>query len=213
MLRLVLFLFLISLSVSGQSKKKLPVAPKKPKTDSAASAVLSDTIDKGELKIREARKFAVYSKRYRTRKENRAKLCVQLVNPDTVFTYCHSDSLTRNPETSKIIFEKQDGDTNYVFVYTEAFSKMPDKPECDGGRETRLYFFRWNLKTNQAISRTRLINSCLRAYTNMTKQNILEWDGISPLNIEYLKTGTSFTGFVFNPDEYKKGFQGQDTEK
>lgn len=212
MYRLTIFLLMISATFVAQTKKKA-VDPKKPATESDKPLLPTDTIDKGEVAIREARKFAVYSKRARSRTENRMKLCVQLVNPDTVFTYCSNDSLTKNPEKSKILFEKMDGDTNYVLVYTEAFSKAPDKPDCDGGRETKLYFFRWHPASNQAIVKHRIINSCMRAITDMSKQPVGDWDGTSPLTVEYHRGGTKFVTLTFDPAQYKKGMYGSDPDK
>jgi len=190
----------------GQVKKAATPAKKGVKKDSVV--YMTDTVDQNELRIRDTKEFAVYSKRGK-KADKRQKLCFQLVHHDTLFSHCINDSTVRNPETTKILFERRDGDTNYVLVFIDAFTKDPERPTCDAGKETKLFFVRWNIKSNQAIVKPRTINSCIRAITNMSKQPLDKWDGNSVLTVDYHKGGSNFLQFTFDPANYKRGFQGE----
>jgi len=179
--------------------------------DTVKPVAITDTIDERDIAIREGGQFAVYSKRVHNKKENRLKLCIQLTSPDSVLNYCMNDSLLHDPEVAKVLFQQMDGDTNYVLVFADAFTKATDKPECDSGKETKLYFVRWHTKTNKAIWKTRTISSCMRAITNMTKTSIADWDGNGPLIVNYHKGQTSFVELRFDPANYKAGFQTADS--
>jgi hypothetical protein len=174
-----------------------------------------DTIDGDELLIMEERKFTAYNKRPKTGKDRSLKFCMQLVKDTAVIRKCFNDSLTKNPETFKTIFEKQDGDTNYVLVLVDAFSKPVDKPGCDTGKETKLYFVKWNLKKNRAVWKPKTVGSCMRGVTLMSNVKIADWDQSEPLRLEYHK-GSSFYQVMFDPNNYKVGVQAvtdEGTEK
>lgn len=149
--------------------------------------------------------FAVYSKK--PKGKDRMKLCINLVSNGTVLNYCVTDSLCKSPEVSKILFEKQDGDTNYVLVYVDAYSKPADKPNCDAGKETKLFFARWNVKTNKALWKQKSVSSCMRGIDNMSKDAVAEWDKASVLSINYYRGASQFLEFKFDPANYKLGMQ------
>jgi hypothetical protein len=149
--------------------------------------------------------FAVYSKK--PKGKDRMKLCINLVSKGTVLNYCITDSICKNPEVSKILFEKQSGDTNYVLVLVDAFSKPDDKPACDAGKETKLFFARWNTTTNKATWKQKSVGSCMRGITNMTKEKIADWDNTTPLLVNYYRGNSQFVELKFDPDNYKLGFQ------
>jgi hypothetical protein len=166
-----------------------------------------DTTDR-EYQIRASRKFAVYSKKAKTKKgTSRTKLCIQLNHKDSLLNYCINDSVCHDPEFSKVLFKKEDGDTSYVLVFVDAFSKPVDKPSCDAGKETKLFFARWNYKTGKAIWNQRTISSCMKGITNMTRQSIAEWDQNFPLIVNYHRGGSSFLELTFDPNQYKHGLQ------
>lgn len=213
MQRFILFLFMVC-TLSSHAQKKAPA--KKPATDSAAAMAAPaqvDTLDPIEAKIKADRKFAVYNKQNKGKVDNKKKYCIQLVTDSAVHNWCSVDSTIKGPEITKVLFNKQVGDTNYVLVFIDAFTKVPDKVECEAGKETKLVYFRWNTRTNKSIVKIRTINSCLRAITNMTKENIVEWNGSAPLVLNYHKGGTKFVEVKFDPAQFLLGFQSTDTEK
>ncbi len=135
------------------------------------------------------------------------QLCYNLVHKDTNLLYCINDSLCKDPEVVKVLFEQQKGDTNYVLIYVDAFSKSKsDGGVCNAGKETKLSFVRWNTKTNQAKWKHKSINSCLKTITNMTKEPILDWDKTSTLTINYHR-GSSFYELKFDPQNPHLGLQ------
>ncbi|MBX3163032.1 MAG: hypothetical protein KF900_01010 [Bacteroidetes bacterium] len=198
---IIVALFAFSFA-QAQTKKPAPKAAAKTgtaqvKKDSTATA-------KEEPEIRN--EFAVYSKMPKDKKE-RIKLCINLVEGETILNYCVNDSICRSPEVSKILWQKTQGDTTYVLVYIDAFSKPVDKPACDAGHETKLYFARWNTKTNKAVWKSRLVSSCMRGIENMSKEAVNEWDGTSQLGINYYKGNSKFVTLLFSPENYKLGLQ------
>jgi hypothetical protein len=213
MQRFILFIFMVC-ALSSHAQKKAPV--NKPVADSSAAIAAPapvDTLDPTEAKIKADRKFAVYNKQNKGKVDNKKKYCIQLVTDSAVHNWCSVDSTIKGPETTKVLFSKLVGDTNYVLVFIDAFTKVPDKVECEAGKETKLVYFRWNTRTNKSIAKIRTINSCLRAITNMTKENIAEWDGSAPLVLNYHKGGTKFVEVKFDPAQFLLGFQSTDTEK
>src|SRR5687768_10625251 len=131
MYRLLIVILLATANCYAQTKKPAPKGkPQQTAKDSVAAAP-ADTVDSKELKIKEAGTFAVYSKKPQFSKDKRMKLCIQLVHQDTLLNYCMNDSVCKDPEISKVLFEQLKGDTNYVLVYIDAFSKPRDKPACD----------------------------------------------------------------------------------
>jgi len=200
---LILALFVASLA-TAQNKKPLPKNTK--------TTAVKDTLKKDSASIvKEApapfpKEFAVYTKRSKLKTE-KMKLCINLVCPDTIFNYCINDSLCRDPEVSKILWEKKQSDTTYVLVYVRAFSKPDDKPACDAGKEVKLFFVRWNPQTNKAIVKIKNIESCMRGITNMTKESIDSWDTTSPLIFKYHKGAQNYVELKFDPQNYLMGLQ------
>ena len=135
------------------------------------------------------------------------KLCVNLVSSGTIFNYCINDSICRDPEVSKILFETKQGDSTYVLVYVRAFSKPDDKPACDAGKEVKLFFVRWNTVTNKALVKIKTVESCMRGITNMTKESLDEWDKTSPFIFKYHKGAQNFIDLKFDPQNFLLGLQ------
>lgn len=161
-----------------------------------------------EAEYRLPREFMVYTKKPK-KKTDRTKLCFNLVSRDTVLNYCMNDSICKDPEVSKILFESQKGDTTYVLIYVDAFSKIGDDyPQCNAGKETKLVFVRWNTKTNKAKWKQKTICSCVRHIVNMTKEPILNWDRSKVLVASYYISGTDFPEIKFDPSRPELGFQG-----
>lgn len=201
--KLLICLLFFAFTVSAQTK---PVAKKPGDKKTAAK---KDTVKKEEPKVVEMkipRTFMVYTRKMKGQK---TKLCVNLVSKDTVLNYCIPDSITKDPEVYKIIFEERKGDTTYVLVYVDGFSKPDagqDDGRCGAGHETKLFFTRWNTKTNQAKWQNKTITSCLRGTTNMTKEPIDDWDKASVLTINYHRAST-FTELKFDPQHPELGLQ------
>lgn len=146
---------------------------------------------------------------------DKMQLCYNLVYKDTNLKFCVNDSICKDPEVTKVLFEQVKGDTNYVLVYVDAFTKSKtDKGAlCGSGHEIKLTMVRWNIKTNQAKWKNKVINSCYRTITNMTKTPIVDWDKSSVLTISYHK-GSDFIDVTFDPAAPEKGLQSnQDNEK
>lgn len=135
---------------------------------------------------------------------DKMKLCINLTNKDTNLLYCVVDSVMKDPEFAKVMFEKQAGDSTYVLLYVYAFSKQGGN--CNGEKEARLYFVRWNTFEGRAVWRNKYINSCAKTITNMTKTPIEEWDGKSKLVVEYHR-GQNFYEIAFDPARPELGIQ------
>jgi len=211
----IITLIFIFCAVGLSAQKKAPAKKPEAVVDSSALSTKNpaDTLDPIEAKIKESKKFAVYNKRNSGKIDNQKKYCIQLVSDSAIHTYCSMDSTVKNPEITKVLFNKQVGDTNYVLVFIDGFTKVPEKIECVAGKETKLVYFRWNTKTNKSIVKIRTINSCLKAITNMTKDNIADWDGASILTVNYHRGGVKFVEVKFDPAQFLLGFQSTDTEK
>ena len=160
---LIVTLFLVSFA---QAQTKKPAQTNKSKAVKDSVKVDSASVVKEE-EITIPREFKVYSKKPKAKTE-RMKLCLNLVSADTVLNYCINDSICKDPEVSKIVFEQKQGDSTYVLVYVRAFSKPIDKPACDAGKEVKLFFVRWNTKTNKAIVKQKTIeyNDIIKIYNN-----------------------------------------------
>lgn len=135
---------------------------------------------------------------------DKMQLCINIVSKDTNLTRCINDSTTKFPEYAKVMFNTQKGDSVYQLIYVYAFSKLGGS--CNGEKEAKLFFVRWHPKMNQAIWRTRLINSCAKTVTNMSKTPIEEWDGKSKLVVEYHR-GSNFNEIAFDPEHPELGLQ------
>ncbi|MDI1355471.1 MAG: hypothetical protein PSX36_11155 [bacterium] len=187
----------------AQTKKSAPKdAPVIPQADPLKTDSLVEE-EEADLVIRD---FKVYTKRSKSKKE-KMKLCLNLVSGDSILNYCINDSLLRDPEFTKVLFQERSADSTYMLVYVSAFSKAPDKPECTAGKETKLFFVRWNTQTGKAIVKQRSIESCMRGITNMTIDPILNWAGQSTLVVSYHKGGTTFSELRFDPQNYRLGLQ------
>jgi hypothetical protein len=153
------------------------------------------------------RVFMVYTKKPKQKTE-RTKLCFNLISADTVLNYCINDSICKDPETSKILFNSKVGDTTFVLVFVDAFTKAGDgNPRCDAGKETKLVFFRWNTKTNKVKFKQKVISSCTRNIVNMTKEPITDWNGTGVLEVNYYKGGSGFPVVKFDPNQVQLGLQ------
>jgi hypothetical protein len=205
---IVLFLPLVLIGQTRTpAKKTTKSGGKAPAKDTlvATQTEPSDTLDPRDTLIRSRKQFAVYSKRGRG-KDKRLKLCMQLTGPN-VLNYCINDSTTRDPEMVKELWRTTEGDSTFVLLYVDAFTKGPIDKLCDSGHETKIMFFRWNHQTNKAILKQKTIASCIKAITNMTKGfDPKTYDGSSPLVFEYNK-GVSFLEVKFEPSNYKAGLQ------
>lgn len=204
MYRLLFITLFIASFASAQNKKPL--------TKKSAAVAKTDSLKKDsvaeEKEMPIPKEFAVYTKRTKDKKgRDRLKLCVNLVKGDSILNYCVFDSICKDPEISKIMFEKQVADSNYVLVHVQAFSKPVDKPSCDAGKETKLLFVRWNVKTNQAHIQTKIVESCMRGITRMTNEPIEDWDASGALSVRYHLGGTNFVESTFDPQNFLSGIQ------
>ena len=204
---LLLILLVMPLVFFGQTKTPAKKGAKVPPRDTLATVQRSpsDTLDPRDTLIQAGGQFAVYSKRGRG-KDRRLKLCVQLTGVN-ILNHCINDSITRDPETVTELWRTDEGDSTFVLLYVDAFTKGDFGKLCDGGHETKLMFFRWNYITNKAILKQRTIASCVKAITNMSKGvDLNAWDAKSPLVFEYHK-GSAFLEVKFDPANYKAGLQ------
>lgn len=192
-------------AVRTQPGAKKPVKGVKPAAEDTVWKNPADTIDWNDYDVKFERRFTVYTKR-QGGKDKRLRLCVNIPR-DTMLNYCYVDSLCRDPERFKILFEKRDADTTYILLFVEAFSKPADKPACDGGRETKLMFFRWSMSANKAIVRQRNIISCMRGIEAMGHTSAYDWNGEEPLVVDYFRPGKNFVTVKFDPANYKLGLQ------
>jgi hypothetical protein len=135
------------------------------------------------------------------------QLCMNIVSKDTNLVYCVNDSICKDPEVAKVLFEKQVGDTMFVLIYLDAFSKSKsDGGVCNAGHESKLFFARWNVKTNQAIWKFKNVSSCLKGITNMTKEPIVNWNKSDVLVVKYHR-GSVFYEVKFDPQRPDLGLQ------
>jgi hypothetical protein len=202
MYKIIPLFLLLSFFAGAQSKKTGQKKPNETVQDTVVPDTIAQAIEEDPL----PNEFKVYTKKPR-KKGDRLKMCLNLVNGDSIFNYCMNDSIMRDPEVSKILFEQKNGDSTYVLVYVEAFSKPKDKVSCDAGRERKLFFVRLNTKTNKAIVKQKYYESCMKNITNMTKDPVANWDGSSVLLVSYYRGGVNFVEFTFDPKQYLLGFQ------
>ena len=208
-MRSFLFIFLLMpLLYFGQTKtppKKGGKAPAKKDSLAQAPVVPGDTLDPRDTAIQAGGQFAVYNKRGRG-KDRRLKLCVQLTGVN-ILNYCINDTVTREPENVAELWRTEEGDSTFVLLWVDAYTKGDFGKLCDGGHETKLMFFRWNHVTNKAILKQRTIASCVKAIDNMSKSvDVSAWDTKSPLVLAYHKGG-AFNEVKFDPANFKLGLQ------
>lgn len=187
--------------IDPMTGKKIVFKDRKRKNDSLRANL------RAQLK-KEKMVFSVKTKHPRPKSTDKTQLCFNIVSKDTNLVYCANDSICKDPEVSKILFEKAKGDTTYMLIYVDAFSKSKsDAGLCNGGKETKLFFTKWNTKTNQAKWKQKTIASCLKGVTNMTKGSIVDWDKTSPLLISFNR-GPNFYDITFDPEHPELGLQG-----
>lgn len=207
MYRLLILAIFFASFANAQTKKPAPQTKKPAAVKDSVKPVA--TIDTAAIRAAESatpKEFAVYTKRSKIKGE-KVKLCINLVSGSTIFNHCINDSLTKDPEVSKILFEKKQGDSTYVLVYVRAFSKPADKPACDAGKEVKLFFVRWNTTTNKAVVKIKTVESCMKAITDMSTESVDDWDRSSPIVWKYHKGAQNFVELKFDPQNYLLGFQ------
>ncbi|MCW3075514.1 MAG: hypothetical protein JWO32_123 [Bacteroidetes bacterium] len=157
--------------------------------------------------------FYVKTKHARPKSTDKVQLCINIANKDTNLLYCVNDSICKDPEVSKVLFQESKGDTTYVLIYVDAFSKSKsDGGLCNAGKETKLFFARWNTKTNQAKWKQKTIASCIKGVTNMTKEPVADWNKSGILTVSYHR-GSNFYDIKFDPQHPELGMQsGKDSE-
>jgi len=210
MYKIILFIFVICYAGLANAQNKKAPSGKKDLPEKAAAIAQTDSLKKDSVKFEEPpvpREFLVYTKKPRAKE--RMKLCINLVSEENVLNYCMNDSLCKDPEVSKILFQQKQGDTLYVLILIDAFTKVNqgnDDGRCDAGKETKLVFARWHTKSNVAKWKQKNVASCSRGITNMTKEPIANWDGASILTLNYHR-GSTFYEIKFDPQQYQLGFQ------
>jgi hypothetical protein len=198
----------VPFSFFGQTKtspKKGGKTPVKKDTLAQVPVTPADTLDPRDTTIQASGQFAVYNKRGRG-KDRRLKLCIQLTGVN-ILNYCINDSIIRDPETVTELWRTEEGDSTFVLLWVDAFTKGDFGKLCDGGHETKLMFFRWNHITNKAVFRQKTIASCVKAIDNMSKGvDVNAWDTKSPLVLEYHKAA-AFNEVKFDPANFRLGLQ------
>lgn len=186
--------------MDGLTGKMVFHKDRKIKNDSARAAL------RAQLK-KEQLTFRAYTKRPNSKKPaEKMQFCINITAKDTFLLYCVNDTIMKDPEVSKVLWEKSIGDSTYMLIYIDAFTKSSyNGGACNGGKETKLYFVRWAPK-GKAIWKQKTISSCMKTITNMTKTPILEWDKQSPLLVSYHK-GSNFIDVTFDPEKPLLGFQ------
>ena len=160
-----------------------------------------------EKYFREHAEFGVYTKPASSIYK-RTRLCVQLAENGKTHLFSIHDSLCINPEKSKVLFQKMEGDTVFCLIVIDAFSKASDNPFCDAGKETKVVYARWSTKTNKSKFKQRTVSSCLRGITNLTTTDLFKWNPDSgPLELNYHKGGDLYIQVIFNPKDFHIGFQ------
>ena len=204
MYKFVIIALMMFVSFANAQTKKT----KKPKVETIeVDSLASDSTKLAIKELKIPRQFLVYTKKAKNNTE-RIKLCFNLITSDTVLNYCMNDSICRDPEVFKLLFQEKKADTVYVLIYVDAFSKpLTNNPKCESGKETKLFFVRWNTKTNKSIWKQRTISSCMKGITDMTKDPIEDWDKTSPLVLNYYKGGDDFIEITFDPKKVDLGFQ------
>ncbi len=190
--------------IDGLTGKRIYYKDRKKRNDSIRAAL------RAEIK-REQMKFKVYSK-YNKKDKSKIELCINITAKDTFYTYCTKDTICKDPEVSKILYQKTIADTVYMLIYVDAYTKSSYRGgACNGGHETKLFFVRWNAPKGAAIWKQRTISSCIKTITNMTSTKIPDWDGQSVLEVSYHK-GSSFYNLKFDPNNPKAGIQSDKSD-
>lgn len=199
----LIFLFGFTLLVNAQAKK----APAKAGAKPAATPTVA-AIDSAQFKEQDPpapADFAVYTIRYKYKKPG-MKLCLNLVSNGNKMNYSYADSLVRDPEKTKVLFQQTEGDSVYTLVYVAAFTKDPDLPQCSAGKEVKLFFVRWSTKDGKGIVKQKYVESCYKTITRLGDLVIEDWAGTEPLKVTYNR-GTYFYDVTFDPANFKMGLQ------
>ncbi|MEI8137235.1 MAG: hypothetical protein WCH21_07925 [Bacteroidota bacterium] len=194
----------LEIEIDAMTGKKVFFKERKLRNDSLRNAL---RIEQKKAKMSFWVKTVYPNPKIKSAVPQQIQLCINIVNKDTSLTYCVNDSICKDPELKKLLFEKTVGDTTYMLIFAQAFTKSKsDDGLCNSGKETKLFFVRWNPKTNVAKWKTKYINSCVKTITNMTKEKITAWDKTSVLNISYHK-GSTFHEIKFDPAQPHLGLQ------
>jgi hypothetical protein len=198
--------FIVTSTFFVEAQTKKPNQKKTGAKTEKKDSVKPDVNIPSYQEIKVPRSFFVYTKRPKT-KADQMQLCINLMYKDSALYQCFNDSICKDPHTTKILFEQLKGDTNYVLVLVDAFTNMKSDPgKCSAGKETKLFFVRWNVKDNKAKWKQKTINSCYKTVTDMTKEPIADWDKTSVLTINYHK-GPGFYEVKFDPQNAHLGLQ------
>jgi len=201
----------LELTIDPMTGKKVFHKDVKRKNDSLRAALRKSIRDKIRAEVGS---FWVRTKYPAKGKTGPIQLCINIVSKDTNLVHCMNDSLVLEPEVSKVLYEKKVGDSTYMLIFIEAYSKSKsDNGLCNAGRETKLFFTRWNTKTNSAKWKSKNIRSCLKGITLMTKEPLVDWDKTSTLYVKYHRADF-FYEIKFDPQFPQLGLQTvKDEEK
>ena len=197
----LVFFFTLSLSFTAQTKKPATKAKAAPEPTLA----VIDSAQFNEQDPPAPSEFAVYTIRYKYKKPS-MKLCLNLVSNGIVMNYTYADSLIRDPEKFKVLFQQAEGDSVYSLVYVSTFTKDPELPQCNAGKESKLYFVRWSSKDKKGIVKQKYFESCYKTITRLGDAVIEDWSGAEPLKVTYNR-GTFFYDVTFDPANFKLGLQ------
>jgi hypothetical protein len=190
--------------IDAMTGKKVFYKARKIKNDSLRNAL---RLEQRKTKMSFWVKTKYPNPKIKTPQPQPIQLCINIANKDTNLTYCVNDSICKDPEVKKVLYEKAVGDTTYMLIFVQAFTKSKsDGGICNAGKETKLFFARWNTKTNTAKWKTKYINSCIKTITNMTKEKITAWDKTTVLTVSYHK-GSTFHEIKFDPEQPQLGLQ------
>ena len=190
--------------IDAMTGKKVFYKERKIKNDSLRNAL---RIEQRKTKMSFWVKTKYPNPKINTPQPQPIQLCINIANKDTSLTYCVNDSICKDPEVKKVLYEKAVGDTTYMLIFVQAFTKSKsDVGICNAGKETKLFFVRWNTKTNTAKWKIKYINSCIKTITNMTKEKITAWDKTTVLTVNYHK-GSTFHEIKFDPEQPQLGLQ------
>jgi hypothetical protein len=192
------------IEIDAMTGKKVFYKARKIKNDSLRNAL---RLEQRKTKMSFWVKTKYPNPKIKTPQPQPIQLCINIANKDTNLTYCVNDSICKDPEVKKVLYEKAVGDTTYMLIFVQAFTKSKsDDGICNAGKETKLFFVRWNTKTNIAKWKTKYINSCIKTITNMTKEKITAWDKTTVLTVNYHK-GSTFHEIKFDPEQPQLGLQ------
>lgn len=177
-------------------------------TDSAkqyTATVIAEVLSPIEKYYKEHAVFGVYTKEA-SAAYKRTRLFIQVVEGAQTHLFSIHDSLCINPEKSKVLFQKLEGDSVFCLIGIDAYSKAANNPYCDAGKETKVVYLRWNIKTQKSRFKQRTISSCLRGVTNLS-QDIFNWQPTANLELTYHKGGDMYITVLFDPKNWHLGFQ------